>query len=221
MFFSIALVHCSAGVVPLLTEVARDVIADVELIHMVDEGMQLMIEEAGAVTEPVTRRVCSYAMNAREAGAEAVVLTSPVLGSTIDAVQASVNIPVMRIDEAMAETAVQLGTNVGVLGADEITLDTTVSFLRERADARGKEITLEVWRCEDALLALKNGDLEAYDYIVANAVDRLADNDMIVLADVMMQRVVRAAGERVGVPVLASPRHGFEELAKKLNYFRR
>jgi len=221
MFFSIALIHSSADVVPLLTDVAHDVIADVELIHMVDEGMQSMIDAAGKVTEPITRRLCSYVMNAHEAGAEAVMLTSPVLGATLDAVQASVSIPVMRIDGAVVETAVRLGSSVGVLSADPITLDATESFVRDRADACGRDVVLESWHSEDAGRALKGGDLDAYDYIVANAVDRLAGNDIVLLADVMMQRVVHAAGERVDAPVLASPRHGFEGLAKKLNYFRR
>ena len=221
MFFSVALIHSSADVVPLLTDVGRDVIADVELIHMVDEGIEHMIDAAGAVTEPVTRRVCSYAMNAHEAGAEAVMLTSPILGSAIEVVQAAVTIPVIRIDQGVVDTAVRLGKNIGVLGAEAFTLESTLSFLRDRADAAGRNISTETWRCEDALSALRNRDLDAYDFIVANAVDRLADNDIILLADVMMQRAVHAAGERVEVPVLASPRHGFEELAKKLNYFRR
>ncbi len=221
MFFSVALVHSSAGVVPLLTDVARNVIADVELIHMVDEGMQHLIDAAGSVTEAVTRRLCSYAMNAHEAGAGAVVLTSPALGATLEVVQASVNIPVMRIDEAAVETAVRLGDSVGVLGSDEISLDATISFLRDRADAHGKDVAIESHHCEDAERALRSHDLDAYDYIVASAVDRLVNNDIVVLADVMMERVVHAASERINVPVLASPRHGFEELAKKLNYFRR
>ena len=221
MFFSVALIHSSADVVPLLTEVSRNVIADVELIHMVDEGMQNMIDAVGKVTEPITRRLCSYVMNAHEAGADAAMLTSPALATTLDAVQASVSIPVMRIDEAAVETAVRLGNSVGVLSSDQLTLDATVSFVRDRADAAGRDVVVEGRHCDDAERALKNGDEEAHDYIATSAVDRLAGNDIILLADVLMERIVHAAGERVDVPVLASPRLGFEELAKKLNYFRR
>lgn len=221
MFFSVALIHSSVDVVQLLTEVSKNVIADVELIHMVDEGMQSMINAAGEVTEPITRRLCSYVMNAHEAGAEAAMLTSPVLGATLDAVQASVSIPVMRIDEAAVETAVRLGSSVGVLSANQLTLDATVSFIRDRADATGRDVVIEGRYCDDAEHALRNGDHEAHDYIATRAVDRLANNDIILLADVLMERIVHAAGERVDVPVIASPRLGFEELAKKLNYFRR
>ncbi len=221
MFFSVALIHTSAKVVPLLTEVGHEVIADVELIHMVDEGMQRMIEEAGRMTEPVTRRVCAYAMNAQEAGAEAVMLASPSIVQAIDTVRASVRVPVVRIDEAMADAAVQFGSSVGVLAERQMTLEPILAFLRERADAHRQDIAMESSLCEGARRALEAGDMEAYDSCVISGIDGLSNNEMVVLADVMMHRVARRASERLHVPVLASPRHGFEDMAKKLDYFRR
>ncbi len=220
MYFSVGLIHSSPKVIPLLTRVAHDVIADCELIHMVDEGIARLIAENGEVTEPVSRRVCTYALSAA-AAAEVVMLTSASFGRAIDAVRATVRIPVVRIDEAMAEKAVEFGSHIGVLSAAKTTLAPTVALLREQADARGKDVALETWLCEDAAAALNADDLEAYDCIVLGALDRLAGSDIIVLADVMMHRVVHAASERAGVPVLAGPQHGFEDLARKLDYFRR
>ncbi len=221
MYFSVGLIHSSPKVIPLLTRVAHDVIADCELIHMVDEGIARIIAENGEVTEPVTRRVCTYALNAEEAGAEAVMLTSASFGRAIDAVRAAVRVPVVRIDEAMAEKAVAFGSHIGVLSGAKTTLAPIVALLREQAHARGKDVTLETWLCEDAAAALNADDLGAYDRIVLGGLDRLAGSEIIVLADVMMHRVVHAAGERAGVPVLAGPQHGFEDLARKLDYFRR
>lgn len=221
MLFSVALIHSSVKVVPLLTEVAHDVIADVELIHMVDEGLQGMISEAGGLTEPVIRRVCSCAMNAQEAGAEAIMLTAPSIGHAIDAVRAAVRVPVLRIDDAMAETAVQFATGVGVLAAAQTELEPTVALLRERAEANEKDIIFETSLCEEASRALRMDDLETYDRSVIAAAEGLAGNEVVVLADVMMHRVVHTLSERIQVPVLASPRHGFEDMAKKLDYFRR
>jgi len=221
MFISVALIHPSAKAVPMLTEVAHDVIADVELIHMVDEGVQRMMTEAGGMTEPVTRRICSCAMNAQEAGAEVVMLASPRLGAAVDAVCSSVRIPVVRIDEAMADAAVQLGNAVGVLSADETVLEASLALLRERAVAHEKDVDLDTALCDEARQALESNDLAAYDRAVMAGVDQLAGNDMVVLADVMMHRVVHTAAEQASVPVLASPRHGFEDMAKRLNYFRR
>lgn len=221
MFMSVALIHPSARLVPLLTDVARDVMADVELIHMVDEGLQRMLADAGTLTGPVTRRVCTYAANAQEAGAEAVMLTSPSLGGAIDAVRAAVRIPAVRIDAAMAERAVRFATSVGVVASAAITLEPTLCLLRERADALGRDVVVESCVCDEANRRLAAGDLEGYDRAVIDGVQRLAQNDVVVLADVMMHRVAETAGDRLRVPVLSSPRHGFEDLARKLNYFRR
>ncbi len=221
MLSSVALIHSSAKEVPLLTQIAREVIADVKLLHMVDEGTQQMIEAAGGITEPVTQRISSYVMNAQEAGAEAAMLTSPDICRAIDTARAAVTIPVLRIDEPMTEAAVQFGTSIGVLAAHDVTLESTLAFLRERADAHRKDVAFDARLCEDAARALDHGDLEAYDHIIVKEAERLADNDTIVLADVMMCRATQTAEERLGIPVLSSPRRGFEDLAKKLDYFRR
>lgn len=221
MLFTVAIIHASVKEVSLLTEVAHDVMADAEMVHMVDEGLPRLVGESGEITEPVTRRVCSYAINAEETGAGAVVLAGSCIGFAIDAVCAAVRVPAVRLDGAMADAAVDFGASIGVLASTPDTLEPTLAFLRERADAHGKDAVFESRLCEDAAPALENDDLEAYDYIVTNEAGRLAENDVIVLADIMMHRVVHAAGERFGIPVLASPRQGFEGLAKQLNYFRR
>jgi|GEM_PF-5728468 len=221
MLFTVAVIHASVREIPLLTEVAHDVMADAELVHMVDEGLARLVGESGEITEPATRRVCSCAMNAEEAGAGAVVLAGPSIGSAIDAVCAAVRVPAVRLDGAMADAAVDFGMSIGVLASARDILEPTLAFLRERADAHGKDAVFESRLCEDAALALENDDLEAYDHIVTNEAGRLAENDVIVMADIMMHRVVRAAGDRFRIPVLASPRQGFEGLAKQLNYFRR
>jgi len=219
--FTVALIHPWADLVPLLTEVAHEVMADAELIHMVDEGIPRLVAEAGGITEPATRRLCGYAMNAHEAKADAVMLTSPVFGPALDAVRSVVGIPVVRIDAAMVESAVQFGTNVGVLATSPLTLEPTLALLLERADAKGKDVALDSRVSEEAGAALARQDREAYERIVSEEAAQLAGNDCVVLADVMMHRALRAASERVRVPVLASPQLGFEDLAKKLDYFRR
>ncbi len=219
--FTVALIHPWADLVPLLTEVAHEVMADVELIHMVDEGIPRLVAEAGGITEPAIRRLCGYAMNAHEAGAEAVMLTSPLLGQALDAVRSSVGIPVVRIDAAMVESAVQFGTNVGVLAGSRLTLEPTLALLLERADAKGKAVVLDGRVSEEAAAAFARQDREAYKRIVAEEAAQLANNDVIILVDVTMHEALRAAGERASVPVLASPHLGFEDLAKKLDYFRR
>ena len=221
MMFTVALIHASAKVVPVLTQVAQEAIADLELVHVVDEGIARLLAEAGGLTEPITRRVCTHAINAEEAGAHAVMLTSPSIGQAIDAVRAVTHIHAVRIDGAMAEAAVKLGASVGVLSAGDIPLAATVACLREQAHLHDKHVVIEERVCEDAAAALESDDLEAYDRIAIAEIERLAKNDMVILADVMMHRVVHGAGERCHVPVLASPKHGFEDLAKRLDYFRR
>jgi aspartate/glutamate racemase len=221
MFLSIALIHSSAQVVPMLTDVAHDVVADVELIHMVDESIQRLIDEAGEITEPVVRRLCSHALNAQEAEAEAVMLTAPSISQALDAVRAAVHVPVVHVNEAMVDAAARLGSSVGVLAEDPSTLEPTLGMLLERANEHGKELAVESKLCEEAARARMANDFDAYDRAVLAAAEGLTKNDIIILTDIMMERVVHEATEKLKVPVLTGPRHGFEDIAKRLNYFRR
>jgi len=221
MVFSIALIHPTARVVPILSDVARQVMPGVEIVNIVDEGIPYLIYHAGGLSGQVVTRICSYARNAEEAGAEAIVLASAMFGDALDAAKATVAVPVVRIDAAMAEKAVQFGSSIGVISTQQFIMDATLSLLRERAESLGREVAIEPRLCEDAGFAFEKDDFEAYDYIVGNAAARLKNNDIIILADIMMTRVVHAVSERMHMPVLASPKIAFEDLAKKLSYFRR
>lgn len=221
MVFSIALIHPTARVVPMLSEIAKQVMPGVETINIVDEGIPYLIYDAGGLSGPVVTRICNYARNAEEVGVEAIVLASAMYGDALDAVKASVNVPVVRIDAAMIEKAVQFGSSIGVLASQQFIMDAMLSLIRERAEALGREVTTESRLCEDAGFAFEKNDIEAYDYIVGNEASRLKNNDIIVLADILMHRAVHMISERMHVPVLSSPKIAFEDLAKKLNYFRR
>jgi hypothetical protein len=221
MFVSVALIHSSVQTVPMLTRVAHEVMADVQWIHIVDESIPLLVDAAGEVTEPVVRRLCSHAINAQEVEAEAVMLTDPDVGRAVDAVRAAVSLPVVHINEAMVDAAARLGGSVGLLAESSGSLEPVRDMLLEQAATRGKSVSVAPRLVAAAGQARRDGDEAAYDRLVLAEVEALADNDIILLADVMMERVVHQAAERYRLPVLSGPRHGFEQLATRLNYFRR
>jgi hypothetical protein len=221
MRVTVALIHPTARIVPLLTGVAREVVAEVELLHFVDEGLPRLVAADGAVAERTVARVATLARHAEESDAEAIVLTSPLIGLARDAAQAVVHVPVLRIEAPMAARAVSFGTRIGVVSSHASLLDPVLAQLREAADAAGRDLELQPVVCEDALDARDADDHAAYERIVLGGVDRLAGNEIIVLADVTMHPVLRAAAEQADAPVLCAPKLAFEEIACQLNYFRR
>jgi aspartate/glutamate racemase len=148
---------------------------------------------------------------ARWAGADVVMLTCSSISQLAARAAAEVGIPVLRIDEAMADAAVSSGDRIAVLATLRTTLVPTVGLLRERAALAGgaPQIVSEV--VEGAFTAVSSGDRAEHDRLVVAAIERLAaDADIIVLAQASMASAAEAAD--VAVPVLTSIAPGIERL---------
>jgi hypothetical protein len=63
-------------------------------------------------------------------------------------------VPVLRVDQPMADKAVQLGKRIGVVATLSTTLNPTSDLVRRRAAVAGKEIELKSVLCEGAFEAL-------------------------------------------------------------------
>jgi Asp/Glu/hydantoin racemase len=182
----------------------------VDAVNMVDETLLRDTVEHGLLPR-TRRRVAAYARFAEESGAAAMLVTCSSIGEAAEEAHAEAGIPVYRVDAPMAAEAVRAGGRIGILATLAATLRPTGDLLRREA-TDPREIRESV--CPGAFEALKAGDTERHDAIVADEARRLAaEVDVLVLAQASMARVVDAlpAGA-VNVPVLTSPRSGVRQL---------
>jgi Asp/Glu/hydantoin racemase len=201
------LIHTSPAVVPVFTELCRKHVPEAKAFHMVDESLIQETMRAGALRKTTMRRLVNQVASAEAAGADAVLVTCSSIGPGTRVAQQLFDLPVLRIDDAMAEAAVREASVIGVLATVRTTLDPTLGLLREKAQEAGREVTLIECLCEEAFPAILSGDAAKHDAIVGRALlERLQGVDLIVLAQASMARVV-AGLERgtLSVPVLSSP----------------
>jgi Asp/Glu/hydantoin racemase len=125
------------------------------------------------------------------------------------------SVPVLRVDQPMADRAVADGRRIGVIATLRTTLEPTADLIRRRAAAAGKPVDLTSRLCEGAFDALMGGDPARHDALVAAALRELvAQADVIALAQASMARVVESLDEADRrVPILASPPLAIEYLA--------
>lgn len=115
-------------------------------------------------------------------GADAVVLTCSTLGPAADAIT---DLPVMRIDRALAEAAVRAGRRIAVLCTVESTLGPTGDLFLQVAEPEG--VTVDVRLLEGLFASFLSGDTEAYFDAIASAADGLAaDYDVIAFGQASM-----------------------------------
>ncbi|WP_221028747.1 aspartate/glutamate racemase family protein [Actomonas aquatica] len=215
---TLALVHTSATLVPIFQQLCRELLPEVETFNIVDDSLVRAIGQKGELTADITRRVGAYITSAEAGGADQVLVTCSSIGPAVEASAPFVSVPVLRVDQPMADLAVRTGKRIGVIATLPTTLAPTADLVRRRAVQAGATIELTERLCVGAFEALMDGDASTHDRIVAEALQELAGAvDVILLAQASMARVVDGlAVEDRRVPILASPRLAVEHLATVL-----
>lgn len=203
---TLAFIHTSPVLVPQFTKLAAELLPGIQIFHMVDESLIKNTIAVGSLTKATSRRVLSLLESAQQAGATAAMVTCSSIGQAVEFSRPLIDIPVLRIDEAMAEAAVTSGDRIGVAATLRTTLDPTIQLLKETAARNDKKIQITPCLCEGAFEAVIRGETETHDRLVSSALDQLAKTvDVIVLAQASMARVVESHPVK-GTTILSSPR---------------
>lgn len=204
--------------VPALGAVFHDLVLEaagadadrVEIVHVTDPWLLHTAMNSG-VTPGVLDRLTAHVDHLAGPGAAAVLVTCSSLGEATEQVAArlAADVPLVRVDQALADRAVELagpGGRIAVLATVASTVGPTVRVV-ERSAARGGasgEVSVEV--LDDARMARAAGDVARHDALIAAAAERCAEGgaDVVVLAQASMAGAAGTAAAR-GVPVLSSP----------------
>ena len=203
----LGLIHTSATLVPVFGQLCKDKLPGVETFNIADDSLVKGIMAAGRLTAQISRRVAGYLESAELAGADYIMVTCSSIGPAVEAAAQLIGVPVLRVDQPMADQAVQTGNRIGVIATLRTTLEPTADLVQRRAQKAGKEIQLTSRLCEGAFDALMSGNSTKHDIMVAGALRGLSQQvDVIVLAQASMARVVDGLAEAdKRVPILASP----------------
>ncbi len=214
----LGLIHTSATLVPVFAALCKEKLPNVEVFNIADDSLVKGIREAGLLTAMIARRVANYLESAELAGADYIMVTCSSIGPAVEAGAKLMGVPVLRVDQPMADKAVATGKKIGVIATLSTTLEPTADLISRRAALAGKQIELTSKLVEGAFEALMAGDGATHDTKVAAALKELSQQvDVIVLAQASMARVVDSlAPADKRVPILASPGIAVDYLATVL-----
>jgi Asp/Glu/hydantoin racemase len=215
---TLGLIHTSATLVPVFAELCSKYLPNVKVFNIVDDSLIKNTIACGELTKSTSKRVVNYASSAEEAGADFILYTCSSIGAAVEAAAQLTGVPVLRVDQPMADKAVQSGKRIGVIATLSTTLEPTSDLVKRRAIVAGKEIELKSVLCEGAFDALMSGDAATHDKKVSDALKQLSKEvDVIVLAQASMGRVVDTLDEAdKRIPILASPTIAIQYLASIL-----
>jgi len=210
------MVHALSPNVRLFNELTSKIMPDVEVIHLVDEGLPSLSDKQ--YHSRVVRRLGVLSAFAAESGAEIVMLTCTAFGRLAEEVKDIVNIPVLAVLEIVADEAMELADCIGILGTHPGTLVSASEIIQEQAGIRGKKVEVKTSLCEGAFDALKREDWATHDSIVLKHLNKLMDDvKVLVIPQPSIERVVSQIpeGERK-VPILTSAHLAVQRLKEKL-----
>ena len=177
-----------------------------------DETLAPDLARAGALTDAFTGRMAGLIGRGIKGGADVVLFTCSAFGGAIEQARADVDIPVLKPDEAMIETALSSGNRIGGLATFAPTIGSLSGELAAAAGALGLAPEITLRHVPGALDALNDGRDDEHDRLIAEAAAEMADVDVLFLAQFSMVRAGGAIADVPGRSVLTAP----DEAVKKL-----
>jgi Asp/Glu/hydantoin racemase len=215
----LGLLHTSATLVPIFEQLCKAKLPGVAVFNLVDDSLIKDVIAYGYLRPQTARRVTQLVAAAEDAGADYIMVTCSSIGAAVETAATLAGVPVLRVDQPMADQAVTTAKRIGVIATLPTTLEPTADLIRRRAAAAGREVDVTARLCDGAFEALMSGDAAKHDAMVAAALQELASQvDVIALAQASMARVVDTLSEiERRTPILASPAIAVDYLAGVLN----
>lgn len=213
----IGVIHTSPATVELFGRLIRERFGDARVINILDDSILPELRDNGGDLSAVEPRWRDYARIVSGMEVDAILNACSSIGELCERVQAEITQPVVRVDAGMAREAVRRGGRIAVVATLSTTLRPTGAVVRQTADGQGKAVELDPILVDGAYPALISGDQARHDELVAAVLARATGaNDVVVLAQASMARVLPRLPEHDRGKVLASPGFAVDDLANCL-----
>ena len=214
----IGFVHTGVPIGMLLKKMMSQSMPDIPSFHIVDDSLIQDLLQTGEFTPSILKRLCAQISMAKEAGADIIMVTCSSIAPGVDFARKLVDVPVMKIDEPMAEEAVAAADTVGVLATAKTTLVPSVQLIKQVADKKGKPVKVKSKLISEAFDFFLQGDMENHDRLVKEAGVELAQQtDVLVLAQASMSHLATEIEKASGTPTLTSPQIAVNALKKMVS----
>jgi hypothetical protein len=212
----LVIIHTTPVTVVGLKEITSEYLKDCSVYNLLDDSILPEIIKSGGITEGVKYRFNNLLMSATTIKPDIILCACSSIGELAENGRYLTGIPVLRIDEAMAEEAVLKAEKIGIAATLPSTLGPTERLLQRKGRELNKRVELQAELIEDVNRLLSENREDLYDLIVSEKLIELSKmNDIVVLAQASMARALLKIPAELQSKFLTSPKSGIG-LAKKL-----
>lgn len=178
---------------------------DARTVNILDDSLADDRAETPELTDQMFERFAILSRYAFDAGADAILFTCSAFGPAIERAAQSLPIPVLKPNEAMFEAVMSCGERIGMLTTFAPSAAPLQVEFDEAATKRRPRPRLKTVVVEEAMQALRGGDVETHNRLLAEKVGELGPCDAVMLAQFSTSRAAKDVRKKVGVPVLTAP----------------
>ena len=216
----IAMIHTVKSVYEDFGERVREAIPELEIkIHnILDDFLasDAAPSEHGCFTSKNMQRLLLQLQAGELTEADLIVVTCSQLTTMVKQYTERISTPTITIDEAMVEKAVQNGPRIALLCTAVGTVAPMMEFLHMEAARQKRSVVIQEITDENAIRALKDGNMAEHNRIVREMATRVSRCDVVILAQASSAHMENEITSITGLPTLTSPALCIERIRKYL-----
>ena len=188
-----------------------------DLVNLLDDSLSVDRAKDHDLTPRMFERFMELGLYAHRIGAKAILVTCSAFGPAIEAMTRELPVPVLKPNEAMFQAAMSAGKNIGMLATFAPSLLTMTEEFDQFVRETGSKATLKTIVVEGAMDALRKGDAQKHNDLIAARAPELGGCDAIKLAHFSTSRALEKVSGVVSVPVLTAPDAAVDRLKTIVN----
>ncbi len=173
-----------AAIGPMVDEFAQTM-PEADLLHFLDEGLVVEFMRSGGLSKAAKIRTLELARAAESAGAEIIVCSCSTLSPVFSEMEPFIGIPMISIDQAMAEEACRLADEVTIAATAESVLKSVLPTFEKAAAAVGRNPTIKTVIISEARRHPRSSP-EFFEVISEGINEALTDSSIVAVAQCSM-----------------------------------
>lgn len=183
---------------------------DYEVYNIMDDSLLPDTRKYDGMTPTIASRMMNYAKAAQASGADGIIVTCTSVNQATKMIRPLLNIPIINIEEPVAEMAAKSGKRIGVLATLPTSPVAIARVIQEKAAEMGKDVEIVTAVADGAFDVLCAGDREKHDQMICDKLYQLAKEvDCIAFAQISMSLLKHDA---VDIPIFKIGPSGFEKI---------
>lgn len=201
----IVLLHATPVAMEPVQTAFKQLWPEAQLVNLLDDSLSPDRAKETELSEAMIERFVNFGRYGRSIGADGILVTCSAFGPAIERMAAELPVPALKPNEAMFHAAVAKGTNIGMIATFGPSVGTMEAEFREYVAQVNSPARITTILVEDAMTALRKGDAETHNRLIAERADGLDGFDTVMLAHFSTSRAAPLLQERVSIPVLSAP----------------